>query len=62
MLDPTNGQAFVTGLTFTIAGTVNVSQIHIVSNSSAVPEPLTILGGMTALGLGGVLKRMVKKS
>ena len=30
--------------------------------SAAVPEPLTILGGMTALGLGGVLKRKVKKN
>ena len=29
---------------------------------TAVPEPLTILGGMTALGLGGVLKRKVKKN
>ena len=57
MLDPTNGQAFVTGLTFTNDGTVNVNQLPIVTNSSAVPEPLTILGAMTALGLGGALKK-----
>ena len=31
-------------------------------STTAVPEPLTILGGMTALGLGRVLKRKVKKN
>ena len=31
-------------------------------NQIGVPEPLTILGGMTALGLGGVLKRTIKKN
>ena len=41
----------------------NVSQVPlVVEYQCSVPEPLTILGGMTALGLGGVLKRKVKKN
>ncbi|MGS0759101.1 hypothetical protein ACVBEH_32590, partial [Roseateles sp. GG27B] len=36
MLDPSNTQAFVTGLTFTSAGTVNMTQTSI---TAAVPEP-----------------------
>ena len=38
-----------------------LDSITLTTNTS-VPEPLNILGGMTALGLGGVLKRMVKKN
>ena len=62
-LDPTNPTAFVTGLKFTTSGQVNITQIPIVTNvvpPTAVPEPLTILGGLTALGLGAKLKKSLK--
>lgn len=51
MLDPSNTQAFVTGLTFTSAGTVNMTQTAI---TASVPEPSSyalMLLGVAGLGL-----------
>lgn len=52
-VDPTDTSAFVTGLTFSRAGDVNVSQTPL-TFTTAVPEPETyalMLGGLAALGL-----------
>jgi probable HAF family extracellular repeat protein len=56
MLDPTNPTAFVTGLTFTAAGTVTVNQNPIVQNtdSVSVPEPSSLFG-LGLLGLGFII-------
>ena len=51
MLDPSNTLAFVTGLTFTSAGTVNMTQTAI---TASVPEPSSyalMLLGVAGLGL-----------
>jgi hypothetical protein len=48
-LDPTNPQAFVTGLTFTGSGTVDLTMTPI---TNAVPEPSTWL--LLASGLAGI--------
>ena len=55
LLDPTNPTAFVTGLEFTTAGTVTVTQNPIVQNIPVgVPEPSSLLGfGLLGLGLFG---------
>jgi len=50
LLDPNNGTAFVTGLTFVGAGTVNVTQTPITVNTD-VPEPGTLL--LLSMGLLG---------
>ena len=63
-LAPTNPQAFVTGLTFTTPGSASISQVPIVTNipgTAAVPEPMTILGSITALGFGARLKRRLSQ-
>ncbi len=55
LLDPTDPTAFVTGLTFTAAGQVNMNQnpISIDTGTSSVPEPGTLLLlGSGLLGLG----------
>ncbi len=52
-LDPNNPQAFVTGLTFVGAGTVNLTMTPLIGGS-AVPEPSSlILSGTGLLGLLG---------
>ncbi len=51
MLDPTNPTAFVTGLTFTTAGTVDVTQNPVVQNIASTPEPSSLFG-LGLLGLG----------
>jgi probable HAF family extracellular repeat protein len=53
MLDPTNPTAFVTGITFTAAGTVTVTQNPIIQNTGgvSVPEPSNLLG-LGLLGFG----------
>ena len=51
-LDPNDPTAFVTGLTFANAGNVQMRQIPITQNSEEVPEPLTILGTLTAGAFG----------
>jgi hypothetical protein len=52
MLDPTNTLAFVTGLGFTEAGTVNVTQTPIVQDVASTPEPSSLLGlGLLSCGL-----------
>jgi len=55
LLDPTNPTAFVTGLEFTTAGIVTVTQNPIVQNLPVgVPEPSGLLGfGLLGLGLFG---------
>lgn len=62
MLDPTNPTAFVTGLTFTAAGTVTVTQNPIVQNtdSVSVPEPSNLLG-LGLLGFGAFLTGKLNK-
>jgi hypothetical protein len=66
-LDPTNTTAFVTGLTFTGAGQVSMSQNPITfdTNSNNIPEPSTtflFLVGALAIGTMGTRrqKRIVK--
>ena len=67
MLDPTNPTAFVTGLTFTAAGTVTVTQNPIIQNtgSVSVPEPSNLLGlgllGFGAFFTGKLNKKQAKK-
>ncbi|TRT44064.1 MAG: PEP-CTERM sorting domain-containing protein [Microcystis aeruginosa Ma_QC_C_20070703_M131] len=56
MLDPTNPLAFVTGLSFTSSGTVNVTQNPIVVN---IPEPSSLLS-FGLLGLGFGMKKLKK--
>ena len=62
MLDPTNPTAFVTGLTFTAAGTVTVTQNPIVQNTGgvSVPEPSNLLG-LGLLGFGAFLTGKLNK-
>jgi hypothetical protein len=62
MLDPTNPTAFVTGLTFTAAGTVTVTQNPIIQNtgSVSVPEPSNLLG-LGLLGFGAFLTGKLNK-
>ncbi len=57
MLDPTDATAFVTGLTFSSAGIVNMNQtaLSVFVPSSSVPEPSTLLllgAGAGLLGMG----------
>jgi hypothetical protein len=62
LLDPTNPVAFVTGLEFTTAGTVNVTQTPIIQNVPDVvgtPEPSSLIG-LGILGGGLVLTRRRK--
>lgn len=65
-LDPNDVTAFVTGLTFTDAGRVQLRQIPITQNTTPtpapVPEPATILGSFVALGFGRKLYRMRSQS
>ncbi|NCR77596.1 MAG: PEP-CTERM sorting domain-containing protein [Microcystis aeruginosa K13-06] len=67
MLDPTNPTAFVTGLTFTAAGTVTVTQNPIIQNTGgvSVPEPSNLLGlgllGFGAFFTGKLNKKQAKK-
>ncbi len=62
MLDPTNPTAFVTGLTFTAAGTVTVTQNPIIQNTGgvSVPEPSNLLG-LGLLGFGAFLTGKLNK-
>lgn len=62
MLDPTNPTAFVTGLTFTSAGTVTVTQNPIVQNTDnvSVPEP-SYLFGLGLFGFGAFFKRQLNQ-
>ena len=53
--------------TLTLSGSREISSrglsgLQIVSASAAVPEPLTILGAVTAAGFGAVFKRKLAKS
>jgi probable HAF family extracellular repeat protein len=57
MLDPTNPTAFVTGLTFTAAGTVTVTQNPI---TVSVPEPSNLLG-LGLLGFGAFFTGKLNK-
>ncbi|BBD59522.1 hypothetical protein NIES2109_23100 [Nostoc sp. HK-01] len=59
-LDPNDITAFVTGLTFTSTGQVQLRQVAISQNTTPapVPEPATILGSFIALGFGRKLYRM----
>ncbi|MBE9007256.1 PEP-CTERM sorting domain-containing protein [Fortiea sp. LEGE XX443] len=63
-LDPNDITAFVTGLTFTNAGQVQLRQIPISQNTTPtpVPEPTTILGSFVALGFGHKLHKMRSQS
>lgn len=65
MLDPTNPLAFITGLTFSGAGQVNITQTPITTfvnpNVSSVPEPSTIGLMLSSLfGLGYIRRRRRK--
>jgi hypothetical protein len=63
LLDPTNPVAFVTGLEFTTAGTVNVTQTPIIQNVPdpvRTPEPSGIIG-LGILGGGLVVRRLAKR-
>jgi hypothetical protein len=51
-VDPNNPLGFVTGLSFTSAGTVDLTQTPITGGGAAVPEPDAWL--MTLLGLAGL--------
>jgi sugar lactone lactonase YvrE len=62
LLDPANPVAFVTGLTFTGSGTVNVTQTPIIQNVPDVvgtPEPSSVIG-LGILGGGLLLTRRRK--
>jgi len=63
LLDPTNPVAFVTGLEFTTAGTVNVTQTPIIQNVPdpvRTPEPSSLIG-LGILGGGLVVRRRAKR-
>ncbi|MBE9214490.1 PEP-CTERM sorting domain-containing protein [Plectonema cf. radiosum LEGE 06105] len=60
-LDPNNPTAFVTGLTFVNSGNVQMRQIPIVQNSEEIPEPMTILGTLTAGAFGTQFMRKRKQ-
>jgi hypothetical protein len=63
LLDPTNPVAFVTGLEFTTAGTVNVTQTPIIQNVPdpvRTPEPSSLIG-LGILGGGLVVRRLAKR-
>jgi hypothetical protein len=49
LLDPTNPTAFITGLTFTGTGTVNLTQTPIIEN---IPDPVSTPEPSSLLGLG----------
>lgn len=57
-LDPDDVNAFVTGLTFTNTGSIQIRQVPI---TEEVPEPLTILGSFVAVGFGAKFQRMRSK-
>ncbi|MCC5636154.1 PEP-CTERM sorting domain-containing protein [Nostoc sp. CHAB 5844] len=57
-LNPNDTTAFVTGLTFTSTGQVQLRQVPISQNNAPVPEPATILGSFIAFGFGRKLHRM----
>lgn len=60
-VDPTDGSAFVTGLTFVDAGTVSMTQTPLtatVGNPSQVPEPGTAI--LMMLGSAFLLRRRVR--
>ena len=62
MIDPTDPLAFVTGLSFTNNGTVNVTQNPIVVNIPdpvTTPEPSSLLS-FGLLGLGFGIKKLKK--
>jgi hypothetical protein len=63
-LDPNNPTAFVTGVTFAGTGNARVFQSAITVDtdpSTAVPEPASIAGLLTALAGGGALRRRQKQ-
>jgi hypothetical protein len=56
-LDPTNTQAFVTGLTFVDAGPVNMIQTPFTANVGGVPEPASWAMLIAGFGLVGAAAR-----
>ena len=60
-LDPNDPTAFTTGLTFASTGIVQMSQIPITQNTEPVPEPMTILGTLTAGAFGTQFMRKRKQ-
>lgn len=59
-LDPTNPTAFVTGLSFTETGTVNVTQTPIIQNIASTPETTSVFT-FFALGLVGAASTLKRK-
>jgi hypothetical protein len=57
MLDPNNPTAFVTGLTFVEAGTVNITQTPFTVDTGAVPEPASWAMLIAGFGLVGAAAR-----
>ncbi|MEL7034484.1 MAG: PEP-CTERM sorting domain-containing protein [Cyanobacteria bacterium J06592_8] len=56
-----NGQTIANGvITGTLSGSSDTYQLNLVAEP--VPEPFTILGSLSALGVGAVLKKQQKKS
>lgn len=62
MLDPMDPVAFVTGLTFVSAGTVDMSQIPVTLDVANVPEPMTL--SLLGAGLMGIcfLRRRAQRT
>jgi hypothetical protein len=64
MLDPTNAEAFVTGLTFDSQGVINMEQNAVsvwVDGPTSVPEPQTLLLLITAIGFMARRRSQAKK-